>query len=416
MKHNWKKLDNAAKIFPAAANKTDTQVFRFSCELYEEIDPAILEKALSASIQEFKVFQCTMKRGIFWYYLEETDMLPAVSEEYKPLCSRLYRKNKPGLLFEVTYYKCRINFEVHHVLTDGTGALRFLQNIVSKYLSISHDLHEPPLGYDASQYQMNDDSFSKYYSDDKPAKASKKVKAAKLRGSRLSNEQLGVITGHVSVRDVLSASHKHNATLTEFLSACLIKAIGETFTLRERKKPIVLAIPVNLRKYFPSESARNFFSVQYMDCAYSNHTDFEQILSKIKADFSSKLTKENLSANMNKFFSIETNYAIKIAPLFFKDIVLKIAYDLSMKESTAGLSNIGTANMPPVLMPFIRSFDICASTNKLQLCICSAGDVLSLSFTSPFASTEIQRCFFRILTEFGINAEISTNLADDRLQ
>ncbi len=412
MKYNWKRLDNAAKIFPAAANKTDTQVFRFSCELYEDIDPLILEKAVSSAVQEFKVFQCIMKRGIFWYYLEETDKLPVISEEYKPLCSKLYRKNKPGLLYEVTYYKERINLEVHHVLTDGTGALRFLQSIVSKYLSVSHDIHEPPLGYDASIHQMNDDSFSKYYNDDKPVTHVKNKKAAQIHGAHLSDEKLGVITGHVSVKKVLSAAHKYNATMTEFLSVCLVKAIGETFTLRERKNPIVLAIPVNLRKYFPSESARNFFSVMYMDYTFSNGSDFEFILTKLKTDFSKKITKDNLAENINKFFNLESNFAVKLAPLFFKDMVLKIAYDLSMNESTAGLSNVGVASMPSVLMPFIRSFDICSSTKKLQLCICSVGDVLSLSFTSPFVSTEIQRCFFRILNEFGIQSEISTNLTD----
>lgn len=410
MKYNWKKLDNAAKIFPAAANKTDTQVFRFSCELYEDIDREILERALLDAVKDFKVFQCTMKRGFFWYYLEETDRLPVVSEEQKPLCSRLYRKNKPGLLYEVTYYKKRINLEVHHVLTDGTGALLFLQSIVSKYLSISHDLHEPPLGYDASFYQMNDDSFSKYYNDNKPSSSLQPKKAAKIKSSKLPNEKLGVITGLVSVKKVLEIAHMYDATLTEFIAACLFKSIGETMTLRERKRPVILSLPVNLRKYFPSESARNFFSVLYMDYKFSETIVLEDIISKLKNDFTNKITKDNLSKNINKFFGIENNFLIKLAPLFFKDIVLKIAYDISMNESTAGLSNIGTAKLPPVLTPFIRSFDICSSTKKLQLCVCSIEDTLSLSFTSPFTNTEIQRCFFSTLTSFGINAEISSNI------
>ena len=34
----WNKLDNAAKIFPPATDKYDTKVFRFACELFEDID------------------------------------------------------------------------------------------------------------------------------------------------------------------------------------------------------------------------------------------------------------------------------------------------------------------------------------------------------------------------------------------
>ena len=41
---------------------------------------------------------------------------------------------KKTLLFKVTYYKKRINFEVFHVLTDGTGATEFLKELVKNYL------------------------------------------------------------------------------------------------------------------------------------------------------------------------------------------------------------------------------------------------------------------------------------------
>ena len=30
---SWRKLDNAAKIFPATSGRADTRVFRFYCEL-----------------------------------------------------------------------------------------------------------------------------------------------------------------------------------------------------------------------------------------------------------------------------------------------------------------------------------------------------------------------------------------------
>ena len=44
MKSEWNKLDNAAKIFPAAQSKKDTQVFRFSCELYKTVNKDLLQK------------------------------------------------------------------------------------------------------------------------------------------------------------------------------------------------------------------------------------------------------------------------------------------------------------------------------------------------------------------------------------
>lgn len=65
--------------------------------------------------------------------------------------------------------------------------------------------------------------------------------------------------------------------------------------------------------------------------------------------------------------------------------------------------------MPPQMAPYIRLFDVLSSTPKLQLCICSFGDTLTVSFTSAFIATDIQRNFIRSLTEKGIAAEIRSN-------
>ena len=44
-KARWRKLDNAAKLYSAASNKKDTRVFRFYCELKEEVNPDVLKDA-----------------------------------------------------------------------------------------------------------------------------------------------------------------------------------------------------------------------------------------------------------------------------------------------------------------------------------------------------------------------------------
>jgi hypothetical protein len=46
----WMRLDNAAKIFPSNTNEKDTKVFRFVCELKEEIDRDTLQRALDKTL------------------------------------------------------------------------------------------------------------------------------------------------------------------------------------------------------------------------------------------------------------------------------------------------------------------------------------------------------------------------------
>ena len=134
----WRSLDNAAKLFSAASSPKDTRVFRFYCELKEEVKEEILQEALNQTIQKYPVFLSVMRKGLFWHYLEKSELRPVVREEYKEPCSSLYVRDKKTLLFEVTYYEKRINFEVFHALTDGTGAMHFLQELVQNYLILAH--------------------------------------------------------------------------------------------------------------------------------------------------------------------------------------------------------------------------------------------------------------------------------------
>ena len=130
----WRKLDNAALAFPLVSGKNDTRVFRFYCQLKEKVDGEILQSALDQTMEKYPLFRAVLRKGLFWHYLEQSNKRPVVREEYKEPCSSLYIRDKRDLLFEVTYYKKRINFEVFHVLTDGTGASEFVRELVKNYL------------------------------------------------------------------------------------------------------------------------------------------------------------------------------------------------------------------------------------------------------------------------------------------
>ena len=106
----WSRLDNAAKVFPALANKKDSRVFRFACQLTEPVQKKALQQAAEQALEEFPIFTNIIRHGMFWYYLEESGEMPIVHEEDQNVCSRLYDKNEHHLLIDISYYKCRINF------------------------------------------------------------------------------------------------------------------------------------------------------------------------------------------------------------------------------------------------------------------------------------------------------------------
>lgn len=149
----WSRLDNAAKVFPALANKKDSRVFRFACQLTEPVQKKALQQAAEQALEEFPIFTNIIRHGMFWYYLEESGEMPIVHEEDKMYAARLYDKNEHHLLIDISYYKCRINFEVFHAMADATGALMFLKTLVVNYLKIVHPVlaHEDlSLGIDST--------------------------------------------------------------------------------------------------------------------------------------------------------------------------------------------------------------------------------------------------------------------------
>ena len=127
----WYSLDNAAKIFPPSKSKKDPKIFRFSVTLFDEVKVDVLNKALNETLDEYPIFKSSLRKGIFWYYLEEENKVYEVKKEDKCPCSKISNNN----LFEVSVYKNRINLEVDHALTDGTGTLTFLKSLVANYLN-----------------------------------------------------------------------------------------------------------------------------------------------------------------------------------------------------------------------------------------------------------------------------------------
>ena len=413
-RRSWSRLDNAAKIFPSTSEKTDTRVFRFCCELNETVQPDFLQAAVDKSLADFPNYHCVMKTGLFWYYLEQTDIQPIVREEYKHLCAALYMGESDRLLFEITYYKKRINLEIYHVLADGTGAMQFLKTIIYNYLI---DIHAysfkdalPEFDNGSSISTKSDDSFRKYYQKQKKTKKDSIKKAYHLKGTTNEDEVLNITEVSVSVKSVIDAAHKHNTTMTVFLTAILIEAIHKTMSVAEENLPIVIMVPVNLRNFFPSDTSKNFFGMISVKYQYKERSgEFEDILNHINEQFKEQLTKEQLSIRMNHLASLEHNPFVKIAPLPLKNFVLHNVRRASVKKETIVISNIGRAVMPAELERYINCFSIFASTLKLQLCLCSFGDKLNLCFSSAFVNTQVQCNFVRMLTDVGIEASIQNN-------
>jgi len=406
----WYKLDNAAKIFPPTSTKRDPKVFRISCELYDDIDEGILQEALNATIEEYPVFLSCLKKGLFWYYLETSSIMPKVEKEKTLICDYM----EPKLLFRVSYYKKRINLEVHHALTDGTGTVFFIKTLVTNYLVKKYKIKDKILVDNSSVFEKEVNSFEKYYKKMRKLEIPKSKTAYNLKGDRYPEERLKVIEGILPTDKVLSYAKKYDTTITIYLTSVLIKSIASNMSRREKRKPIVITIPVNLRNYFKSNTARNFFST--INISYKSKKDnenLEDIIKCVSAQFKENLDKEKLDRQMNDLALLENLLIIRIVPLFIKNLVLKYFHLRDKNNQTMTLSNIGKVEIPKEVQKYIKLFDVMASTDKTQLCMCSYLNKMVLTFTTHLIDTEIEKNFFKELNNNDIEIIINDNVVEE---
>ncbi len=412
--NNWYKLDNAAKIVPSTAKGANTRVFRLTCQLTEQVDEDILQQALDEIIEEFPIFNCVLRRGLFWYYLEESNLREIVEEENTPACMPLYIPGRKNLLYRVNYYNNRINLEMFHVLADGTGAFMFFKNLLTRYIVIKHgiDADIKPTD-DFSIEEKNVDAFTDFYSKQKGLKQLKEmrsVKAYQIGGEIDDNLLPHLIEGTISAKKFLDIAHEYNTTVGVMCVAVYIKAIIQGMNRAQSKKHIVISVPVNLRQYFKSGTSRNFFGVINIDYDPAEYDgQMSSIINKVDKDFKEKLSQENIEKTMNSYAALEHNIGIKMIPLPLKDLGIGYFDRTAKKGITSSMSNLGQIKMPEEVADYIQGFSAFMTAASQQITVCSYKDRLTFGECSPYKTHKSMLNFFRCLTEMGLEVELGTN-------
>ncbi|SEG49000.1 hypothetical protein SAMN02910276_03159 [Butyrivibrio sp. Su6] len=417
---NWYKLDNAAKIVPSTARGANTRVFRLTCELKEKVEKDMLQIALDETIDEFPFFNCVLHRGLFWYYLEDSDLRPVVELEHTPACMPLYIPGHKNLLYRVNYFDKRINLEMFHVLADGTGAFMFFKTLIIRYLQLKHSLSEDIKPVDEfSVEEKNVDAFTDNYSKQKGLKQLKEmssVKAYQVSGELDENLLPHLLEGTVSSSKFLELAHQHNTTVGVLCVAIYIKAAILSMNRGQKKRHVVVSVPVNLRQFYHSGTARNFFGVINIDYDPANYDgNLNTIIEPVDKAFKEKLSAENIEKTMNSYSALEHNLAVKVVPLPIKDFTIGRFDAAAKKGVTTSMSNIGRIKMPKEVEEYIDRFSAFMTAASQQITVCSFGDKMTFGEASPFKTHRVMLNFFRCLSEQGIEVELGSNDYDEEV-
>ena len=158
----WLKLDNAAKIYPAVMSRKWMALYRISVTLKDDIDKALLAKALASTLKRIPFFSYRLRHGFFWYYLDRQQTAPAIEEDVANPCVRMVINSDNPHLFRVRCWRRRIAIEVFHALTDGTGGMTFLMTMTAEYMRLKYGIAPAAAPYvldirqNASQAEFED--------------------------------------------------------------------------------------------------------------------------------------------------------------------------------------------------------------------------------------------------------------------
>lgn len=413
----WERLDNTANLFPVISGEELTSVYRVACTLSEEIDPERLQEALDIVLPKFDGFNVRLRQGLFWYYFEENGKpAPRVYEENHYPCRYIRDNKNNSYLFRVSYYKCRINLEVFHALTDGMGGLNFLKELTYQYLRLSHPEIREKLGDNlASDTSLNrEDSFLKNYTRKKKGTAYGVKMASRIRGEKLRKGELGIIHTYFQLPELKAIAKKYQVTLNDLLVATMIYSIYvEQVRQRRRRYPIRVNVPVNLRPYFESVTTKNFFVMVSAEfCPVKEDYSFEEVLQIVHEDLKKKITKENLEVTLSYNVSNAKNWIGRVMPLVLKNQGILWAYRFISRSNTSTVTNVGTIKVSEDYQPYVKMIHAILSVSMGQLMkgtICSYRDTLTYTFASLYKDTHIPRRFVRTLTELGATASVATN-------
>ncbi len=423
MKKNWYKLDNAAKIYPAISNNRRGSMFSISAVLSEVIDKQTLNDAVNAVLPRFPSFKVKLKRGFFWYYLEENKKSFNVVEEPPFFLSFINEKESNDYLFRVFYLNKKITLCCFHAICDGTGALDFLKAIIFEYLLLSgKDIKadgELKTIYSPFTNEESKDKFVQVYNKNLP-KPNKEKNAFKTYGTSFGFDGMGIICGKVNADDLKAVCKKFDVTVTCYLCSLFIYSIFKVF-IKDKKiknKLVKILVPVNMRKFYKSETVRNFSLFCRIGHDFEKEITFEQCLELCREQLKNGVEKENLDKLLNSNVKIEKNWLLKIVPLFLKDLAMKIGYSkVGDNLHTANLSNLGVVNLPQSVKPYVEDLFFILGTSfscKNHMAVITYNNNVNITFSREIVESQLEKMFFTELSK-QMNVEIISNYWEDEL-
>ena len=375
--------------------------FRYGATLDKAVDPALLLKSAEIVLPAYPNFRTKIVKGFFWHKMRANDAPLIVKEDDRPPLSPLRDEDTNGYPFRLAYKGDEIVLEVFHALTDGNIGARFLSDLLSVYTALTDgapaltpesDLNvEDAFIKNARKHGRHKISLSDYNG--------KSVVALGKKGNYAEHPTL--LTERIDIENVKARAAAAEVTVTEYITAAYICAVlaDEPAPL---KKPLALFVPVNLRRFFPSKTMKNFvcFERIIVEKGASDYS-FEAILPLVKQQFREKITAARMQDHIDDVVKCLGSPLLKAVPLFLKIFFFKVVKKLLNKvRQTAILSNVGVFRLSEEAARHVKDvrFHLNIGPNApVNVAVLSYNGACNVNVTFGLKESPIPERFFALL-------------------
>ena len=403
------KLDNSAIVYPSAKTKKWTAMFRLSVSLKDDIDVEILKEALKITLKRLPSFSTTLKKGCFWHYIQHIEGLPKIEQDVKYPMESLNIKDNNGFLFRVRVNKNTVAFEYFHALTDGSAGMKFLLTTVKEYLTIknneTYDINEHFI--DTNVEFCNEDYQDDFHKFARKSKAKYKDSICYVPKSKELDVGKIIITSHnIKTETLKKIAKQHDITIGGLLTSMVAYSFYKNRSLEKVNKPIKVAVPVNLRNYYPSKTFANFTTFVTPGIDDNKEYSFKDVVNVIKNYLKTQVNEAKVNSQFSKMVALEKNFFLRYIPLFIKIPVMRKIYLNQNRYFSTTFSNLGNIVLPEKIGKEIESLNFMlgqASIPKSIGSCVSYNGTTTINFSRTIEDGNIEKEFFAILKELENN-------------
>ena len=392
--YRWTKTDTASIMFSALTTKRWGRTFRFTAVMKDPVDADTLRRAADDVLPHYPNMCLSLRRGFFWCYQTVSEapaqIRPEAARPLLPITSRY--KGLPDL--RLTYAGNEVSLESSHCIGDGKGIMRVFEEVLSRYTALQHGETAPYTPF-LSREKTQENACDTYYKKGGVRDTLRSEQAFHF-AETYEPDFIRLLFAETDEAAVVDLAHARNMTVTEYLCAVLIlgvvRAAGKPIN-----EPVTVAVPVDLRRFFPTETVRNFSIQTYLSFDPAGRTDWtlDEVCGATYGKLRETLTRDRLQLTLNKFGALKFNPVLRIVPYVFKRPVLMRSQTVSHATVTTIFTNLGHRPLPDTLKDSVQKMRFVNGDTRgyglaVTVSCISTNGVLSLCFSRANRDT----CWF----------------------